>query len=64
MKYKELTTKPEAELKTMLEELGVELHTMSVKAKLNQLKNFHKIKVVKKDIARIKTYLHTKKVQQ
>ncbi len=61
MKYKELTTKPEAEIRHMLEDLQAELHDMSTKVKLGQLKTTHKLQIVKKDIARIMTYLHTLK---
>jgi len=60
MKYKELTTKPEAELRTMVGELKAKSHELMVKGKLNQLKNHHELGQVKKDIARILTYLHTK----
>jgi len=59
MKYKELTTKPEAELRRMLEELRDEAHDIAVKIRLNQLKTTHKLKAVKKDIARIMTHLHS-----
>lgn len=60
MKYKELKSKPEAELKHLLRELRTEVHELSVKSRLNQLKNSHKIGAAKKDIARIMTFLHSK----
>lgn len=60
MKYKELTTKSEAELKTLLAELRIQAHDLSVKARLQQIKNTHQIKAAKKDIARILTYLASK----
>ncbi len=60
MKFEELTTKSEAEVRKMLEELRVESHDMVVKARLGQIKTTHKIGTLKKDIARIMTYLHTK----
>lgn len=60
MKYKELTTKSEGEVKKMLADLEDELHQLSVKIKLNQEKATHKLGIMKKDIARIKTYLHSK----
>ncbi len=60
MKFKELTTKPESELKTMLKDLRAEAQELSVKARLNQLKNNHKISALKKDIARIMTFLSNK----
>jgi len=61
MKFKELTTKSEAEVKNLLKELRIEAHDLAVKARLNQLKNTHKIKLVKKDIARVLTYLSARK---
>jgi ribosomal protein L29 len=60
MKFKELTTKSEAEVRKMLEDLKDEAHDMAVKMRLNQWKNTHKLKSVKKDIARVMTYLHSK----
>lgn len=49
------------ELKKRLEELKDETHSLSVKKRLNQLKNTHKLKLLKKDIARVLTALHGKK---
>ncbi len=60
MKFKELTTKSEAEVKHLLEELKAQSHELAVKQRLNQLKNTHQLKLVKKDIARILTYLGQK----
>ena len=57
MKFKELTTKSEAEIKRLLLELREKAHDLSVKLKLNQLKNTNELKAAKKDIARIMTYL-------
>ena len=62
MKYKELTTKSEAEARKLLEELLVEAHELALKVRLNQEKQTHKLRVLKKDIARIKTFLHAKQV--
>ncbi len=62
MKYKEITTKTEAELKSLLTELKVKLHDTSVKLRLGQLKNPKELSVLKKDIAKILTHLHIKKV--
>ena len=61
MKYKELKTKPAGEIKQLLQELRAKLHDLSTKARLNQLKNGHEISAIKKDIARIMTYLSSKK---
>ncbi len=60
MNYKELTTKSEAEVKHLLTELRAKSHELSVKMKLNQVKNNQEIKTIKKDIARILTYLSSK----
>ncbi len=61
MKYKELTTKPEAEVKNLLAELKEKAHDLSVKMRLNQVKNTRELASIKKDIARIMFYLHNKK---
>jgi len=57
MKYKELKNHGEAELKKMLLDLRAEAHEISVKIRLNQQKQTHKLRQVKKDIARILTFL-------
>jgi large subunit ribosomal protein L29 len=61
MKFKELTTKSENEVTSLLLELKTKAHDLAVKIRLNQLKNTHELKVVKKDIARIMTYVHNLK---
>ncbi len=58
MKFKELTTKSESEIKSLLGDLKAKAHDLAVKGRLNQLKNTHEIRQVKKDIARTLTYLH------
>ena len=58
MKYKELKNHTEAELKKMLLDLRAQAHEISVKIKLNQQKQTHKLRLIKKDIARVLTYLH------
>jgi ribosomal protein L29 len=63
MKYKEITIKPEAEVKQLLTELRLKAHDLSVKIKLNQLKNSKELGAVKKDIARIMFLLHKKAVK-
>ncbi len=60
MKYKDLKINSEAELKKMLLDLRSEVHKLEVKNRLGQLKQNHKIKQIKKDIARILTLLNTK----
>ena len=61
MKFTELKTKSESEIKLLLVELKTKLHDMSVKLKLNQLKNTNELKTVRKDIARIMTLIHKSK---
>ncbi len=61
MKFKELTTKSENEITSLLLELKTKAHDLAVKIRLNQLKNTHELKVVKKDIARVMTYIHNLK---
>ena len=62
MDFKELKTKSEAEVKQLLIELRGKAHELSVKMKLNQVKNNQEIKTVKKDIARIMTFLYSKPI--
>ena len=62
MKFTELTTKSEAEIQHLLQELSIKAHDLSVKMKLSQHKNVKELSSVKKDIARILTYLHSKKI--
>jgi len=59
MKFKELTTKSEAEVRKMLEEFQEHAHGLAQKIRQNQDKQTHKLKILKKDIARVKTYLTT-----
>lgn len=59
MKFKELTTKSEAEVLKMLEEMENEAHDLALKIRLSEEKNTKKLQIVKKDIARLKTFLHT-----
>lgn len=59
MKFKELTTKSEAEVRKMLEELENSAHDLALKIRLSEEKNTRKLRPVKKDIARIKTFLHS-----
>lgn len=61
MKYKELANLPAGEAKKLLEELTEKAHNLAVKSRLHQLKNTHQLKQVKKDIARLKTFLHIHK---
>ena len=58
MNYKELQTKSEAEVKNLLTELRTKAHDLSVKLRLNQLKNNQELRAVKKDVARIMTFLY------
>ena len=60
MKFKELTTKSETEVRNMLKELREQSHELAMKIRLNQEKQTHKLKIMKKDIARIMTFLGSK----
>ena len=60
MKFKELTTKSENEIRQMLKDLKAKAHEISVKLRLGQFKNVKEIGKIKKDIARIMTYLASK----
>jgi large subunit ribosomal protein L29 len=57
MKYKELSTKSETQLRKELDELRHKALGLRVKTKLRQTKNIHELAGVRKDIARILTYL-------
>ncbi len=61
MKYKELTTLSEPELKKLLEEFRGQAHDLAMKLRTNQMKTSHKLVQIKKDIARILTFLSSKK---
>ncbi|MCL5009101.1 MAG: 50S ribosomal protein L29 [Patescibacteria group bacterium] len=61
MKYKELKNMSAGEARKMLEELNEKAHNLAVKNRLKQLKNTHQLKQVKKDVARIMTFLHLTK---
>lgn len=60
VKYKELTTKEEAELKKTLFELKSEVQELELKLSLNESKQSHKLRNLKKDIARILTAIGQK----
>ena len=60
MKAKELREKTSEELNAKLKELKGDLFNLRFQLAINQLDNPHKIKEVKKDIARIMTILHQK----
>lgn len=57
MKYKELSSKSEDQLRKELSELRKQADELRVKTKLGQNKNVHQLSAVRKDIARILTYL-------
>ena len=61
MKYKELKNLSVGEIKKMLEELNEKTHNLSVKHRLNQLKTTHQLRQMKKDVARLMTFLHLNK---
>jgi ribosomal protein L29 len=57
MKYKELSNRTEADLQKELKTLREKVVELRVKVKLGQAKNIHELTAVRKDIARILTYL-------
>jgi ribosomal protein L29 len=57
MKYKELSEKNDAQLRKDLAALQEKAQELRVKTKLRQTKNIHELASVRKDIARILTYL-------
>ena len=60
MKAKEIRDMTSEELNAKLKELKGDLFNLRFQLAINQLDNPHKIKAVKKDIARIMTILHQK----
>lgn len=61
MEYKELKNKSEKDLQEMLSENREELRSLRFEASENQLKNVKKIYKIRKDIARILTFINSKK---
>lgn len=57
MKYKELSAKNNDALRKELEELRAKALELDLKKKMGQVKNVHELSTVRKDIARILTYL-------
>jgi ribosomal protein L29 len=57
MKYKELSQKSETDLRKELVALQAKALELRMKTKLGQTKNVHELYGVRKDIARILTYL-------
>ncbi len=60
MKYKELKNNNPEQLKKMLSDIREEAHALAVKTRLGEHKQTHKLKDLKKDIARIMTLLAQK----
>lgn len=58
MKIKELRDKPKAELQKLLTELKADLATTHMKVISNQEKQVNKVKVLRRDIARVLTILN------
>lgn len=57
MKYKELSEKTEAQIRKELETLRAKAMELALKKKMGQSKNIHELAGVRKDIARILTYM-------
>ena len=60
MDYKELKNKSEKELHETLSEKREELRGLRFEASENQLKNVKKISKIKKDVARVLTFINSK----
>ena len=63
MNAKEIREKTVAELKDTLESLKIELFHLRFQDAIYQLENTMRISAVKKDIARVKTVLREKEIQ-
>lgn len=57
LKYKELSAKDDTQLRKDLEELRSKALELTLKKKMGQSKNVHELSGVRRDIARILTYL-------
>ena len=57
MKFKDLSKKNKTEMLDLLNDLRAELFTLRLKNKTQQLDQTHKIKLVRRDIAKVLTYL-------
>ncbi|WP_027121267.1 50S ribosomal protein L29 [Mycoplasma leonicaptivi] len=61
MLYKDLKNKSEKELVELVNQLKAELFTLRYKNAIGDLKETHKIKVIRTDIAKVLTALNEKK---
>jgi ribosomal protein L29 len=61
MKYKELITQTDEQLKKELAQVQGEARDLQLKVKLGEVKNRHKLVALKKDIARMLTCLHARR---
>lgn len=57
MKYEELSQKNEQQIRKELGELREKAQELARKKKLGQVKNVHELAAIRKDIARILTFL-------
>ena len=64
MNAKEIREKTAAELKDTLESLKKELFHLRFQDAINQLENPMRISAVKKDIARVKTVIREREIQE
>lgn len=64
MEYKKLAKATAADLQNMLAEKREELRELRFKVAANQLKQVHKIRIVRTDIAQIMTRLNELKKQE
>lgn len=58
MKYSELTSKTPSELNTLYNELKKETFNLRVQKKFNQLTNTARMRVCRRDVARINTRMN------
>ena len=64
MKKKEFREKSTAEMNVELEKLLKEFHNLKFKKVIGVIDNPLKIRILKKDIARIKTFLHEREISK
>ena len=58
MKMAEIRDRGSEELRMLVEEMSEDLYKQKIEHTLDQLKQTHRLKQLKRDIARIKTVIH------
>lgn len=64
MRAEELRKKSDSELEELLKNLYKKLSDLKVNYSLNKIKNNQEMKLIKKDVARILTILHQRKLKK